>query len=949
MAVEFKVLGSIEASVDGRPVALGHARQRGVLAVLLADVDRPVTTDQLVDRVWGERQPRQARSALHSYLSRLRQALAPTDEARIVRHPGSYSLTVADTATVDLRTFRRLVVQARATRDEAEAAALFEQALRLWRAEAFATMDTPWINALRGTLDRERFAAQLDLGDLQLRLGHHAALLPELSARAEAHPLDERVAGQLMLALHRSGRTADALDHYQRVRRRLSRELGLDPGAALRDIEAGILRQDTGSGPAEPVPATRPVHRPGPMTVPAQLPLAVAAFTGRESELARLDALLPGAGPPRTGAVVISAVSGTAGVGKTTLAVHWARRVRDAFPDGQLYANLRGFDPSGSLVTPMEAVRGFLDALGVPPARIPAGLEAQAGLYRSILADRRVLVVLDNARDAEQVRPLLPGASGCLALVTSRNRLTGLAATEGAQLLTVDLLAPGQARELLAGRLGARRVAEEPAAVEEIVARCAGLPLALAIAAAHGAAQPGFPLAALAGELREAGSRLDVLDGGDPVTQVRAVFSWSYATLSPDAARLFRLLGVHPGPDISVPAAAGLAGVPPAAARAALAELTRAHLLTEQATGRFAFHDLLRAYAAELAGAVDTDTGRRAAVHRMLDHYLHTAHLADRLLGPPRDRITPAPARPGVVREELTDHGQALAWLSAEHPVLTAVFRQAVQAGFDTHIWQLATVLATFHQRRALWSDWTATHTAALAAGHRLDDRRVQAGAHRNLGSACSAQGRHGDALTHLQQALALYREAGDRPGEAQAHLVLGGIWSRQNHPEDALVAAQRALELFREEGDRAWQGQALNNLGWYQSQRGDHHQALELCQQALALVRGTGHVTSEAHTWDSLGYAHHHLGQYDRAVDCYQHAAELFSRLGDRYHEADILAHLGDTHHAARNPAAAQDTWARSLAIFEDLDHPDAAALRGRLLHHLGRDPDGASLPVRE
>jgi len=676
VTVEFGVLGSVEAGIDGSPVALGHARQRGVLAVLLVDVDQPVTTDQLIDRVWGERPPQQARPTLRSYLSRLRQALAATGEAGIARQAGGYALTTVGTVTVDMHSFRRLAEQARACDDDTHAASLFEQALRLWRAEPFAALDTPWLNTLRDTLVQERLAAQLDLGDLRLRLGQHAALLPELSARASAHPLDERLAGQLMLALHRCGRSAEALDHYRRVRERLARELGIDPGAALRDVQTAVLRQDLvtvaepGGGAARQ--GRRAVSASQPTRPPAQLPLSIPAFTARDDELAQLDHLLTGiteAGRHRPGAVVISAVSGTAGVGKTALAVHWAHRVQRAFPDGQLHVNLRGFDPGGATMDPAEAVRGFLDAFGVPPARVPAGLDAQVGLYRSLLADKRVLVVLDNARDAEQVRPLLPGAPGCLALITSRNRLTSLAVAEGAQLLTVDLLAPAQAGELLTNRIGAHRATEEPAAVAEIVARCAGLPLALAVVAARAAAQPRLPLAVLAGELRESGTRLDALDGGDTVTRIRAVFSWSYRAMSPDAARLFRLLGLHPGPDIGVRATAGLAGVTVGRARTLVAELVGANLLTEHAPGRYAYHDLLRAYATELAGTLDSEADRHAATHRVLDHYLYTARAADAVLTPYVSKlIALPPAPPGTLVEDLSQHRDAQAWFIANTP-----------------------------------------------------------------------------------------------------------------------------------------------------------------------------------------------------------------------------------------------------------------------------------------
>jgi len=348
----------------------------------------------------------------------------------------------------------------------------------------------------------------------------------------------------------------------------------------------------------------------------------VASFVGRSGHLRALDALLQDQGAAPT-AVVISAIAGMAGVGKTALAVHWAHRVAGRFPDGQLYVNLRGFDPGGAGLDPGQALHGFLEAFGVPPARIPEDLAAQSGLFRSLLAGKRMLVLLDNARSAEQVRPLLPGSPGCLAIVTSRDKLAGLVATEGARPLALDLLTAADARDLLARRLGADRVAAEPAAIACIIAACARLPLALTIAAARAATSPTFPLAAIAAELREAASALDPFDAGESATDVRTVFSWSYRALSAPAARMFRLLGLHPGPDVAVTAAASLAAVPPGQARALLAELTRAHLLAEHAPGRYAFHDLLRAYASELASAQECPADRASAVHRLLDHYLH--------------------------------------------------------------------------------------------------------------------------------------------------------------------------------------------------------------------------------------------------------------------------------------------------------------------------------------
>ena len=705
-----------------------------------------------------------------------------------------------------------------------------------------------------------------------------------------------------------------------------------------REASADVERLRADLAGADPVLATAARRRSAAVSgsVPAQLPRDVGGFAGRREQLARLDALLA-AGGRGPAAVVISAVSGTAGVGKTTLAVHWAHRVADRFPDGQLYVNLRGFDPGGQVMAPAEAVRGFLDAFEVPAERIPASLDAQAALYRSLLAGRRVLVVLDNARDAEQARPLLPGTPTALVLVTSRNRLSSLVAVDGAHPLTLDLLTAAEARELLARRLGPDRVAAEPDAVEQIITSCVWLPLALTIVAAR-AAQSGFPLAALAGELAEASGRLDALDAGDPAAEVRAVFSWSYTALSPTAARLFRLLGLHPGPDLSATAAASLAALRPAEARRLLAELTRASLLTEHVPGRYTFHDLLRAYAADLTHSHDPADHRRAAVGRMLDHYLHTAHTADRLLHPTRDPITLthalAPPAPGVTPEQPADRRQALAWLTAEHPVLLAAVQLAAETGSDTHSWQLAWILAAFLYRRGHWQDLTTAWQTAMPAAGRLHDPAAQAYAHRYLARAHIRLVRYPDAHTHLRHALHLYTHTGDHRGQAHTHGILSTLLAQQGRPGQALDHAQQALTLCRAAGHRRGQALALNAIGWCHVLLGDHQQALPYCQQALALHQELGDRAGQAHAWHSLGYAHHHHAHHTHAADCYQHALHQYRDLGARYEEAFVLTHLGDTHQAAGDPDAARAAWTHALDILTELDHPDAHTVRAKLDH---------------
>jgi tetratricopeptide (TPR) repeat protein len=758
-----------------------------------------------------------------------------------------------------------------------------------------------------------------------LGLGPEADLVADLSALVAENPLRERLSALLMIALYRTGRQADALAVYADTRRRLVDDVGVEPGPQLQRLHREILghadvRATAGSGanPVEPV-------------IPRQLPPAVRHFAGRLPELATLQRLAEEASAART--VVVAAIDGTAGIGKTALAVHWAHRVAPRFPDGQLYVNLRGFDPSGPPVTVADAVRGFLDALEVAPDRIPTGLPAQTALYRSLLAGRRMLVLLDNARDAGQVRPLLPGSSGCLVLVTSRERLIELVATEGAHPVTLGLLSDAEAEEILACRLGAPRLAEDPAAARELIVRCARLPLALAIVAARAAAHPDFPMTALAREIRES-EGLDAFAPGDPAADVRSVFSWSYRTLSQPAASVFRLLGLHPGPDIAAAAAASLAGVPVAVARRALAELARAHLVTEHAPGRYAYHDLLRAYAGELVHAEDGAVERTAAMRRLLDHYLHTGRAGALALEPYRYLITPGAPAPGVSPVELTDRGSALAWFTAEHANLLALITTAAGSGFDTHAWQLAWTMYDFLEFRGHWGDLAASHETALEAAQRLGDRRGQSYAQGAIGQARLRQGRPAEATAHFRRAAELAARTGDRVAQAHARHGLAMVASWERDYRGALRHITAALALYRA-SDRSTainEARTLNSIGWYHALLGEHKQALAFCGEALDLLRLMDDRPGQINTLDSLGYAHHHLGDHRRATECYHQAIELCRETGDRYFEADTLIHLGDAHLDAGAPDAARNAWEQALAILGELDEPDAEAVRAKL-----------------
>ena len=650
-----------------------------------------------------------------------------------------------------------------------------------------------------------------------------------------------------------------------------------------------------------------------------QLPPDVPGFAGRHRLLAWLDDHLDGAAPDGPTVLVLS---GMAGVGKTSLAVRWAHRAAAWFPGGQLFVDLQGFGPTGSTVDPLTALREFLDALGAPVEGRPTTIAGLSALYRGLLADQRVLVVLDNARDPAQVRPLLPSGSGCLVLVTSRSQLTGLVATDGARLSTLDTLSAIEARELLAHRLGTDLVAAEPDAVDTIISGCAGLPLALGIVAAHAVAQPHLPLADLAGEIRDTRPDLEPFADADPTADVRAVMSWSYRALDAGAARTFRLLGAHCGPDISRAAVASLTATALPAVRTELAELVATNLVTPNAAGRYTMHDLVRAHALEQASGVE----RAAATHRVLDHYVHTAYAAAQLLDPHRKALDLAPPQPGVTPEPIADQAAARAWFAAEYRVLLAAVKWcAGTRGWDSHLWPLVWSMSYHLDRSGLWPEWAEAAQAATAATERLGDPAAQARmylilafAHLRLGDVDSAQG-------HLKHTLDL-TAAEDGAGRGHIHMTLGEILDGQGQHAEALEHAQQALELFRAGDHRAEEAEALNAVGWLYAQHGDHERALVCCGQSLAAFTALGDRDGQAAAWDSIAFVHGGLGDHTRALDGYRRALALLTELGDRYHEARVLVRIGDLE---EDPT---DAWLRALSILEDLAHPDAAEVREKL-----------------
>jgi DNA-binding SARP family transcriptional activator/tetratricopeptide (TPR) repeat protein len=955
------------------PVAVGRTEDsmtpvaQQLLRVLLASLvmagGRVVSTATLIDALWAEDVSRERERNLQARVSALRRLLADADPghstARVIRVADGYRLPLAPDA-LDANRFASLADQGRAAAragDQAHAAALFRQALGLWHGPALADA-APWSTRLdreAARLEELRMAVTEDRLACDLSLGAHGDVIGELAQLNADFPLRERLAWLLMLALWRCGRRGEALAAFDRTRRLLAAELGIDPGPELRHLHARLLADDPSLVlPAtEPAPATAPRGRIGPhlaaaVAVPRQLPAGVGHFTGREAELKLLDELLDSSAQSG-GAVVVTAVRGMAGVGKTALAVHWARTVADRFPDGQLYVNLRGFDPDGAPVAADDATSWFLGALGVPGSAIPAEPEARAGLYRSVLADRRVLLLLDNARDAAQVRPLLAGGPGCFALVTSRSTIAGLAAAQGARLIRLDQLDDADAASLLAARLGPERVERELPAVTRLVRQCAGLPLALAIVAGRAADSPGLPLAALADGLEAESSRLDVLDGGDPLTSVRSVFSWSLRHLTAPAAQMFGLLGVHRGPDISLSSAASLAALPVPAARAALTELTAASLVAEHRPGRYLLHDLLRAYAAEHAAASYGEDWCRAAMVRSFDHYVQTL-LAYSGFHPMK--FTADPAAPGVTPERLAGDAELTAWLRAEHLVLGQAVGQAAEAGCPAAAWRLFAIFAQSVCRTGQWQDWEHAGHTALAAARAAADDNGTGWTRLWLGTICFHFSDVNRARTELALAIAAFERSGDVHRQAIAHVYLADVltiteWRfgqrlKQPHTDAerppwisaGLAHAEQALSLYHQAGDPEDMLMALSVLVDYHILRGDTGLASHYADRAAAIGQQVAAPDMRALTHDMLGRAHQARGELREAILCFRSALEMLpgGTPAWAHRRAEYLAQIAEAYQALGDIQAAREAWTTAVDLLKRAGHPLAAQVRPKL-----------------
>ncbi|HEX6684650.1 MAG TPA: tetratricopeptide repeat protein [Candidatus Limnocylindrales bacterium] len=959
------ILGPLRVRRAGRPTELTRGRQRVLLARLALSVNLPVSQFELVELLWGSNAPETAINQLHKHISRLRGLLG---SSLLSLSAGGYQLNLTDQQT-DLGRFRVLVRQARqlAATDPFGCFEMLTTALRTWRDDPLAEVAEVSHHSALTALIEERIDTVLWCAGLAQTDEQHRRCLPLLRELATRHPLHEPIFGGLIDALAATGQTAAALNAYDEIRTRLVEELGIDPGPRLRAKHLRVLRhQHQAPDTRADDPQALATHRP------AQLPAPPRYFTGRGGQLGELNDLLSAGLDDNC--PVIATIVGPAGVGKTALALRWAAAVRARFPDGQLYLNLRGFTPDPP-IRPIEGLGLLLRALGVPAERVPADIDEASAAYRSLLADRQILVLLDNAYNVHQVRPLLPGGAACAVVITSRHRLGGLTAVEGAHRLVLDPLPTDEAAALLRVILGGARVDAEPTATRQLIKVCDHLPLALRVAAAN-LGEDGATIGEHVSRLRSGRLTAFSVDG-DPHATVRAALDVSYLRLPPDARRLFALLSISPAGDVGVGPVAALAGRTLDGARRLIGCLTEAHLLDEQRPGRYTMHDLVRIYAGERLDDDQATGDRRAAAQRLVRWYLAVAEVVCRLGTPHRERPVPSeePALDqGLVPDRLED---ALAVLDEERPGLSAVAKLALDRGDHRSASQLAYLLAAYFQLRGDGPDSVAIYEQGLVGAQRTGDQSATTSLHNSLGIGFAVQRRWANARDHLLQARDASRRLGDRDGEARALLNLGRTLTDQGQLDEALVVFHRSLELsvaggqhrrvahlwnniglvylhrgeldsaiehlthslklFRQRDDRNGEGSALDTLGRVHAALGDHATALRHFQDALAAQRESGNQEAEGDTLTNIGIAYQQRGDLATAVDYLESAARRHRDLGDAHKESVIHRHLAQAHLAGgnRNSALSELDIARELRA-RTPDAVEEAALQ-RVLDEAG------------
>jgi DNA-binding SARP family transcriptional activator len=931
--VRFRILGTVEYWDGHNWAGINAPKWRSLLSALLISAGQVVPTDRLVTELWGDGAPAGATNLISIYALRLRRLIGDEHgQVLRTRSPG-YQLCL-EPEDLDTTQFDALVRQGRQALAEGKpqrAAELLARALDLWRGDAplLDVASSPLVTAEAERLDEAR------LGALELRItadiacGRHEQVIAELSRLVAAHPLREGSWSLLMQALDRAGRHAEALSAYDRARRAISDELGVDPGEQLHRLFQQMLNEDQRPEDGEAAAAVPVAGLPEP-NVPRQLPTDLTDFTGRTADVDKLCELRPGEGG--AGAVVVALVTGAGGLGKTALAVHAAHELSEHFPEGQMYINLLGWAPHP--LAPADVLARFLRELGVEDARIPVDEEERAGLYRTLLTERKVLILLDNARDAAQVRPLLPGSASCVVLVTSRTWLPGLIVPK---VVDLGVLGEEEARELFASIVGQDRVDAEPDATGEVLAACAGLPLAIRIAGARLAARQAWTVRSMANKLSSERQRLDVLKTGD--LAVRASFEVSFASLpaaeSPDGiepATAFRLLGLWTGPAIALPAAAALFGQPEPSAQDVLELLVDAHLVESPGPDSYRFHDLLRVYAAERCQQDEPEQARQDAVGRVLSWYLHSTEAAASVISPNRAPVPLSPADPGVQPLAFSGLEEALDWCDVERAGLVAATKEAAVRGLHDIAWKLPTSSVSYFYRRGHWADWIATHEIGLRSTRRLGDRLAEARVLNNLGMAYGAQNMP-EAVDCLEQAVAIYRELGQSGAVARAasnNLVHTHLQSGRY--QQALDAAQAALAEQQRAEDRYGQGVALQIIGGALRSLGRLDDAADHFRQALEIFRDLDDG-AEADVLDDLGEVYLDTGQVKDAIRALRESLDIWYRIGDQRGQAQTLALLGRASRCEGKPEEARESLTQAKRIFEELgDHAQAKQMRAAL-----------------
>jgi DNA-binding SARP family transcriptional activator len=984
--VRFRILGPLEVWTGQDWGGIGAPKWRALLAALLLNRGQAVSTDRLIVELWGDDPPDRAANLVSVYVLRLRRVLGdPEGRVLTTRAPG-YQLRLQP-GDLDAERFEILAGQGRKAMSDGDprrAAEALAEALGLWRGRALDDVPpSPLVTAEADRLEESRLAALELRIDADMGCGLHAQLVPELRRLLSDQPLREGLWALLIRALDAAGRHAEALAAYGQARAVISNELGVDPGPELQRLYQALLVADAGThrqppagqpravqpadgpAPAGPAPAgptavgqppnglaaagpsaaaqsteaAPAAHRAGPGSssrrAPAQLPADVADFTGRGGQVERLQRMLSEARRRDNRAVTVAVVAGAPGLGKTALAIHAAHALRPDFPDGQLYISLLG--GSEHPVPPDDVLARFLRDLGVDGTRVPVDAEERAAMYRTRLAERRMLIVLDDAKDAAQVRPLLPGTGSCAVIVTSRQRLSDLV---GSRLIDLDVLDDAESAELFTRIVGAERVDAEPDAVRDVLAICAGLPLAIRIAGARLAARRGWSVRTLAGRLADQRRRMDELTAGD--LAVRACFQVSFAALPrlPDGAvnpaHVFRMLGAWQGPSIGLRAAAALIGEPEGHVADALEGLVDAHLLESPAPDRYRLHDLLHAYAAERARADEPPQAIEDGVHRLLRWYLRTADATASVVAPYRDRVPLESAEPGSEPLTFATAEQALGWCELERANLVVATGQAASQGWHDIAWKLPVAATVCFDRHGYRSEWLTTHRIALPSARELGDRRAEAWVLNNLGMVLGQQ-HVDDAIGYFEQALAILREVGGKRDQGQAANNLAFTYLVLGRYEEAVAALLDALQLQREAGRRYGEGVALCNLGEAYLELGRYDEAIVCSQEALAIVREVGSVRYEGYALYNLGRAHLDLGRLDESAELFEQALAIHRAVGDRYGEAQVLQRIGTVQARADRPVEARETWTKARRLLEDLGEDRQAAEMSAQLETLG------------